>query len=85
MQRNIVFTTHARQRLRERGASEEDVVEAIRIGLKETAQRGLFQYRINLEYKREWDGKYYDVQQVLPVVAEEKDRIIVVTVYVFYF
>ena len=81
----IVFTTHARQRIRERGASEEDVIEAIRIGRKEPAQRGLFQYRLNLEFKREWAGQFYDVQQVAPVVAEEENRKIVVTVYVFYF
>ena len=33
----------------------------------------------------EWDGKYYSVQQVAPVVAQEPDRIVVVTVYTFYF
>lgn len=81
----IVFTTHARQRIQERGASEEDVIEAIRIGRKEPAQRGFFQYRLNLEFKREWAGQFYDVQQVAPVVAEEENRKIVVTVYVFYF
>lgn len=81
----IVFITHALQRLRERGAAEQDVIEAIRIGMKEPAQRGLFQYKLNIEYKREWAGKYYSVQQVAPVVAEEETRTIVVTVYVFYF
>ncbi len=85
MQREIVFTTHARQRIQERGASEENVLEAIRIGLREPAQRGLFQYKLNLEFKREWAGQYYSVQQVAPVVAEEENRTVVVTVYVFYF
>ena len=42
-------------------------------------------YRLNLEFHREWDGRYYGVQQVVPVVAEEGDRLVVVTVYVFYF
>jgi hypothetical protein len=36
----IVFTTHARARMRERGAQEEDVREAIRIGHRKPAQRG---------------------------------------------
>lgn len=31
-QKPIVFTPHARQRMKERGASEEGVREAIRIG-----------------------------------------------------
>ena len=42
-------------------------------------------YRLNLEFKREWDGKYYSVQQVAPVVSEEPERFVVVTVYTFYF
>jgi len=71
--------------MRERGAREEDVREAIRVGQREPAQRGLVLYRLNLELKREWDGRYYGVQQVAPVVAEEKDRVVVVTVYTFYF
>jgi len=81
----IVFTVHARERMRERGANEEDVREAIRIGQREPAQRGLVQFRLNLEFKREWDGRYYGVQQVVPVVAEEEARLVVVTVYAFYF
>jgi len=71
--------------MRERGAREEDVREAIRIGQREPAQRGLFLYRLNVEFKREWDGRYYGVQQVAPVVAEEEERLIVVTVYTFFF
>jgi len=71
--------------MRERGAREEDAREAIRIGLREPAQRGLFLYRLNLEFRREWDGQYYAVQQVAPVVAEETHRFVVITVYTFYF
>jgi hypothetical protein len=52
---------------------------------REPAQRGLALYRINLEYQREWDGRYYGVQQVAAVVAEEPERMVVVTVYAFYF
>jgi hypothetical protein len=81
----IVFTTHALTRMRERGAREEDVREAIRIGEREPAQRGLLSYRLNVEFKREWDGRYYGVQQVVPIVAEEESRLVVVTVYTFFF
>lgn len=81
----IIFTHHALKRMRERGAREEDVHEAMRIGECEPAQRGLVQYRLNLEFKREWDGRYYGVQQVVPVVAEEEERTVLVTVYTFYF
>jgi len=46
---------------------------------------GLFLYRLNVEFKREWDGRYYAVQQVAPVVAEEEHRFVVITIYTFYF
>lgn len=71
--------------MRERGAREEDVREAVRIGQREPAQRGLFLYRLNVEFKREWDGRYYGVQQIAPIVAEEEERLVVVTVYTFFF
>jgi hypothetical protein len=81
----IVFSSHARRRMADRGASEEDVVRAIRTGRCEAAQRGLLLYRLNVEFQREWDGKRYAVQQVVPVVADERDKIVVVTVSTFYF
>jgi hypothetical protein len=81
----VRFTRHARERMRQRGASEEDVREAIRIGRRGPAQRGLWQYRLNVEFQRDWDGRHYAVQQILAVVAEEESERVVVTVYTFYF
>ncbi len=81
----IVFTRHAQERCVRRGASEADVVAAIRNGKREPAQRGLWLYRLNLQYQREWDGTWYAVQQVAPIVDEKEDRFVVVTVYTFYF
>ena len=81
----IVFTAHARQRIKERGTTEADVDLAIRTGERERAQRDLAMFRLNLEFQREWDGRYYAIQQVAPIVAEEENRIVVVTVLTFYF
>jgi len=81
----IIFTSHARQRMKERGESEESVREAIRIGQREAAQHGCFLHRLNLEFKKIWDGRFYGVQQVAPITKEEEDKIIVITVYAFYF
>jgi len=36
-------------------------------------------------FDRDWQGRPYAIKQVAPVVAEETDRIVVVTVYTFYF
>jgi hypothetical protein len=81
----IVFTRHALERCAERGATEADVAAAVRNGQSEPAQRGLWLYRLNLEFQSEWDGVRYAVKQVAPVVDEEEDRFVVVTVYTYYF
>lgn len=70
LDRPVVFSPHARTKMADRGVSEEDVVKAIRIGRRESARRGLWQYRLNLEFRGEWAGKYYGMRQVMPVVAE---------------
>jgi hypothetical protein len=57
----IVLARHAHDKLEERGASESDVLQAIRIGKRERAQRGLYLYRLNLEFNRVWAGRYYGV------------------------
>ena len=61
------------------------ITAAIRSGKREPAQRGLWLFRLNLEYQREWDGVRYSVQQVAPIVDEEEHRFVVVTVYTYYF
>jgi hypothetical protein len=81
----VAFTFHARQRMKDRGAREEDVIEAIRTGERGRARSGRVMFRLNREFNREWDGVYYRIQQVAPVVVEENERIVVITVYVFYF
>lgn len=81
----VVFTRHARDRCAHRGTTEANVTAAIRRGKKEPAQRGLWLYRLNLEFQREWAGKWYAVQQVVPVVEERADRLVVVTVFTYYF
>jgi hypothetical protein len=85
MYKAIVFTNHARERCVQRGATETDVVRAVREGKREPAQRDLWQFRLNLEFQKEWAGNWYAVQQVVPVVAEETDRFVVITVYTHYF
>ena len=81
----IVFTRHERDRCKQRGDMEADVIAPIRNGKREPAQRGLWLFRLNLEYHREWDGTRYAVQQVAPVGDEEANRFVVVSVYTYYF
>ncbi|MHB8653427.1 MAG: DUF4258 domain-containing protein [Terriglobia bacterium] len=81
----IRLTTHAVEQLAERGASEAEVQEAVQRGVREPAKRGRFMYRLNFQYDSEWQGRFYAIKQVAPVVVEAQNEVVVVTVYTFYF
>ena len=81
----IEISAHAREQMTERGASETEVRTAIEQGEKEPARRNRTLYRKNYPFESQWRGRQYRVKQVAPVAAQEGDRLVVVTVYVFYF
>lgn len=81
----VHFSEHAIRQMQERGASREEVLRAIAEGRGEPGKKGRVLYRLNLGYNASWAGKHYAVKQVVPVVAVEEDRMVVVTVYTFYF
>ena len=81
----IRLTSHAIEQCAERGASESEVRESIERGLRQPARRGRFMYRHNFEYRAKWQGEYYPIKQVAPVVVEAENEIVVVTVYTYYF
>ena len=81
----IRLTAHAIEQCAERGTDESEVREAIRIGKAEDAKSGRKLYRHNGVFGNRWKGKYYKFKQVAPVVVEEDNEIVVVTVYAFYF
>ncbi|MGB2821146.1 MAG: DUF4258 domain-containing protein [Phycisphaerae bacterium] len=83
--KEIVFSLHALQQIAERGTSQEEVIQAIREGQRQPARAGRHIFRLNLEYNAEWAGKHYGAKQVAPVVVEEGDRVVVITVYTFFF
>lgn len=69
----------------DRGATVEEVEAAIRNGEPVPAKGRRLAFRKNFSFHKEWKGRYYEAKQVMPVVTEESDKIIVITVYVFYF
>jgi len=83
--KRIEFSPHAREKALDRGASESEVCAAIRAGNPEPARRGRVIFRKNFAFNSCWRGKHYAVKQVAPVVVEETDRCVVVSVYVYYF
>lgn len=81
----IEISPHAREQMVERGASEDEVLTAIEKGEVEPARKGRKLYRKNFQFNSMWRGKKYKIKQVAPIVANEGNRFIVVTVFVFYF
>lgn len=83
--KSIVFSQHALDQLSDRGATKEEVKLAIRDGEEVPAKKGRRAFRKNFRFDSKWKGKHYEVKQVMPIVVEQAEEIIVVTVYVFYF
>ena len=67
------------------GLSRSEVEEAIRKRSREPATRGREMCRYNFLFNRKWQGKHYPVKQVAPIIKEESNEIVVITVYTFYF
>lgn len=81
----IRLTPHAKERCVLRGASEEEVIEAVRAGEIEPAKAGRKLCRLNFAFNRNWQGQQYAIKQVAAVTKEDEKEIVVVTVYTYYF
>ena len=81
----IRLTNHAREQCLERGAAEAEVVESIRKGTREPAKQDRELCRFNFSFGKTWQKKLYAIKQVAPVIKEEANEIVVITVYTFYF
>jgi len=83
--KTIRLTNHARQQCVERGATESEVRQAIEQGSREPAKMGREICRFSFPFGQTWQGNVYAIKQVAPVIKEEPDEIVVITVYTFYF
>ena len=71
--------------MQERGVVEDEVIAAMRHGESEPARGNRTLYRKNFQFDQLWRGRYYRIKQVAPIVAQASDRLVVVTVFAFYF
>lgn len=83
--KSVRLTQHAIQQCVERGATENEVVKAVLHGTREPAKMGRVLCRYNLSFNGVWQGKEFAIKQVAPVISEESDEIVMITVYTFYF
>ena len=83
--KSIIFSKHALEQIPDRGTTIQEVEAAIRTGEPASAKGERLAYRKNFPFRKKWKGHHYALKQVMPIVVEESDKIVVVTVYVFYF
>lgn len=84
-QKPVILSQHAKEQSRYRGCADEEIKDTIQTVAWEPAELGRLQCRKDFVYNRQWNGKQYKTKQIRPIFAEEKDKIIVITVYVYYF
>jgi len=83
--KQIIISQHALEQLTNRGTFQEEVKSVINQGEIIPAKKGRIAFRKNFVFNSMWKEKYYEIKQVIPIVKEEADKYIVITVYVFYF
>ena len=81
----IKIHPHARERMKERGATEEEVTSTIRDGEKFSAKFGRAGFRRNFTCDALWKGKRHKTKQIEVFGVKERDDFIVVTVLVKYY
>ena len=71
--------------LNRRGGTEEEVVEAIRDDPWRPAELGRLECRRSSPFNSTWNGHWYATKRIRPIFVDNPDRLVVVTVYVYYF
>jgi len=81
----IRFHRHARERMAERGATEQEVTAAVEGGEQFEAKFGRTGFRRNFVFEKQWRGKSYKTKQVEAYAVRQDDDWLVITVIIRYF
>ena len=76
---------HARERLQERGATEEEIQTTVAQGEQFPAKFGRTGFRRNFQFDHEWRGRHYRTKQVEAYAVQEGADWLVITVITRYF
>lgn len=78
---DVRLHAHAYERLRERGATEDEVITTVTSGERFDAKYGRTGFRKRFPYREEWRGRCYETKQ-LEAYAVAEDGWLVITVIV---
>ena len=76
---------HARERMRERGATAAEVRATLEQGEQFPAKFGRSGFRRNFRFDREWRGRHYHTRQIEVYAVQEGADWLVITVITRYF
>ena len=79
------IASHAKERLSERGATEEEIITAIETGETFAAKFGRTGFRRNFSFGGLWKGKVYATKQVEVYAVKEGDDWLAITFVTRFF
>ena len=81
----IRFHPHARERMEERGATENEAAATVECGEQFPAKFRRTGFRRNFPFNAEWRGKHYVTKQVEVYAVQEGEDWLVITIITRYF
>ncbi len=81
----VRFHSHARERMVERGATEDEVRVTVEQGERFPARFGRTGFRRNFPFDDEWRGRHYGTKQVEAFAVREGPDWLVISVITRYF
>lgn len=81
----VRFHPHARERLEERGATDDEVEAMVEQGERFPAKFGRTGFRRNFPFDDEWRGRHYKTKQIEVYAVWEDAGWLVITVITRYF
>jgi len=81
----VTIHSHARQRARERGATEAEIHATVEAGERFAVKHGRIGFRRNFAFDSHWLGRYYTMKQIEAIAVDENGDWLVLTVMVKFF
>jgi hypothetical protein len=80
----IQIDPHTLTRAEERGASFQEIEEVLKSGKEEAAKEKRKRKSKVFSFRNERNGKFYEQKKIDVIFVQEGNKIITITVYVFY-
>ena len=80
----VTIIDHARDRMRERGATEDEVMATLSKGTELRAAGGRKVKELVFSFNAVWQGKPYPQKKLRVIYMEQDNDIIAITVYTYF-